>query len=223
MLLHRTVLNHASIAGTRLRSLHRAAGPSHVHDDSALGSLQVNKALLGVQAAAESGQRAVAADASMAWHNYRERVLSDGSAYGPGGSWAADGFSDGLIANQLPIGDGEQYLPYIELKRGPHRRQRKIETFELSLEIGPQLGFDRCEELRALLPIVPYGERALLLRKNDVPQPSLVSHKGQGSDQARIKIVVVHCALPFNCARGKWPRKRAMDATLQLFAGLVSW
>ena len=91
---------------------------SHVHDESAPGPFQVNEELLGVQAAAESSQRAVAADASMARHNDRERVLSDGSAYGPDSFWVANDFGDVFIADQFSVGDGEQCLPYFEPEKG---------------------------------------------------------------------------------------------------------
>ncbi len=91
---------------------------SHVHDESAPGPFQVNEELLGVQAAAESSQRAVAADASMARHNDRERV----SSIAPPTALTAFGlpmsFSDVFIADQFSVGDGAQCLPYFELKGG---------------------------------------------------------------------------------------------------------
>jgi hypothetical protein len=62
---------------------------------------QVDEALLCVQAAAETGQRAVAADTPMAWHNDGRWVSSAGCAQGPDGFGVANGFGDGFACHTL--------------------------------------------------------------------------------------------------------------------------
>src|SRR5689334_7295824 len=104
-----------------------------------LPALQTEQKPLRRQPAAEAGERSVAADDAMAGDDDRDRVLTVGRSDRPHGVGAANLRRDRRIAPRFTVRNLRQRAPDVLLKRRAPRRQRYIESLQLSGKVQIEL------------------------------------------------------------------------------------
>ena len=113
---------------------------------------QIQQVFLGRQPAAIAGERAVAADDTMARHEYADGVSTVGVGDGTHSMGHPDASGEVGVGNGRAVRDGEQCLPYFLLELGAYKKQREVKGFAFMSEIFVQLPACHVDNLGRLLP-----------------------------------------------------------------------
>src|SRR5437763_13215933 len=100
---------------------------------------------LGLDAAAEAGERAVAADDAVARHDDGDGIGSVRGADGAHGVGMPDVARDGAVHRGRAVRDGAQAAPHALLKGGAVDREREVEVAQLAGEVRAQLRHDAAQ------------------------------------------------------------------------------
>src|SRR5882672_2064702 len=110
-----------------------------LRQQSQLSSLQGEQLFLDRQAAAISGQLAIAADHPMAGNDNGDRVGPVRQSHGARSLRISTAISQLAVGNGFSVGNFAEKLPYFELEGSTHRGERKIEGGEFADKVRLKL------------------------------------------------------------------------------------
>jgi hypothetical protein len=156
---------------------------SSASQQAQLAALEGEQFLFRGQAAAVTGELAVAANHAMAGDHNWNRVRAVRQAHCARGVGMADVASDLAVRKRFAVRNVAEPSPDLELKRRSLWGQRKSEALQLSREIGGKLADGFLERSPILVPDRIGPHDALSLQEQDLPQPASVRCQQQRADR----------------------------------------